>query len=178
MKQKKTVDSLLKKLPSMHSSYIQEKKEDGHNPLLVVTDIERSVEFYKTVLGLHVIVDFGENKTLTGGLALQSLTSWKNFIGEKDILFSSNSTEIYFEEENFDKFFEKLEHYDIEYVHQVKEHGWGQRIVRIYDPDRHIIEIGEPIKTVCKRFSEKGMTITEITERIGIPEKAVRAFLK
>ena len=99
-------------------------------------------------------------------------------MGGKDIHFSSNSTEIYFEEEDFDKFLEKLEHHDIEYVHQVKEQGWGQRVVRIYDPDRHIIEIGEPIKTVCKRFSEKGMDIEEITKRMGIPEKAVRAFLK
>lgn len=162
----------------MHSSYILEKNEDGHNPLLVVTDIERSVEFYKIVFGLHVIADFGENKTLTGAWLFKVLHHGRILLRGKDILFSSNSMEVYFEEENFDKFLEKLEHYDIEYVHQVKEQGWGQRVVRIYDPDRHIIEIGEPIKTVCKRFSEKGMTITEITERIGIPEKAVRASLK
>ncbi|HIW24941.1 MAG TPA: VOC family protein [Firmicutes bacterium] len=43
------------------------------NPMLVVTDIDKSVEFYKTVLGLHVIVDFGANKTLTGGLVLQTI---------------------------------------------------------------------------------------------------------
>lgn len=41
------------------------------NPMLVVTDINKSVEFYKKVFGLHVIMDFGANKTLTGGLALQ-----------------------------------------------------------------------------------------------------------
>lgn len=42
------------------------------DPLLVVTDIYKSVEFYKNVLGLHKIMDFGENVTLTGGLCLQS----------------------------------------------------------------------------------------------------------
>ena len=42
------------------------------NPMLVVTDIDKSVEFYKKVFGLHVIMDFGANKTLTGGLALQT----------------------------------------------------------------------------------------------------------
>lgn len=51
------------------------------NPMLVVTDIDRSVEFYKKVFGLHVIMDFGANKTLTGGLVLQTLETWKNFIG-------------------------------------------------------------------------------------------------
>ena len=44
------------------------------NPMLVVTDIDKSVEFYKKVFGLHVIMDFGANKTLTGGLALQTVT--------------------------------------------------------------------------------------------------------
>ena len=40
------------------------------NPMLVVTDIDKSVEFYKKVFGFHVIMDFGANKTLTGGLVL------------------------------------------------------------------------------------------------------------
>ena len=33
------------------------------NPMLVVTDIDKSIEFYKKVFGLHVIMDFGANKT-------------------------------------------------------------------------------------------------------------------
>ena len=68
------------------------------NPLLVVSDIERSVEFYKEVLGLHKIMDFGANVTLTGGLCLQSLDSWTEFIDNKNTTFENNSFEIYFEE--------------------------------------------------------------------------------
>ena len=51
------------------------------NPLLVVTDMDKSVEFYKKVLGLHVIMDFGANKTLTGGLCLQTLETWRELTG-------------------------------------------------------------------------------------------------
>ena len=40
------------------------------NPMLVVKDIYKSVEFYKKVFSMHIIMDFGANKTLTGGLAL------------------------------------------------------------------------------------------------------------
>lgn len=50
------------------------------NPMLVVTDIDKSVEFYKKVFGLHVIMDFGANKTLTGGLALQTVETYQDFI--------------------------------------------------------------------------------------------------
>ena len=71
------------------------------NPMLVVTDIDKSVEFYKKVLGLHVIMDFGANKTLTGGLALQTVETYQNFIGKSDISFGGNNFEIYFEEDNF-----------------------------------------------------------------------------
>ena len=74
------------------------------SPMLVVTDIDKSVEFYKNVFGLHVILDFGANMTLTGGLALQTLETWQEFIGTDDISFGSNSSEVYFEEDNFDKF--------------------------------------------------------------------------
>lgn len=147
------------------------------NPLLVVKDIDKSVEFYKKILGLHVISDFGANKTLTGGLSLQTLESWKTFI-DKDVSFGNNSSEIYFEEENFDSFIEKLKIYDIEYVHQVKEHSWGQRVVRIYDPDKHIIEIGEDIEMVCRRFLENGMSPQEVAERMDVPVKFVHACMR
>lgn len=138
------------------------------NPMLVVTDINKSLEFYIKVLGLHVIMDFGANKTLTGGLALQTLETWNEFIGTDNVSFGSNSSEVYFEEDNFDKFADRLKKYDVEYVHPIKEHSWGQRVVRIYDPDKHIIEVGENIKVVCKRFLDSGMTPEQVAESIMV----------
>ena len=148
------------------------------NPMLIVTDIDKSVEFYKKVLGLRVIMDFGVNKTLTGGLALQSLESWQEFIETGDVVFGSNSSEVYFEEDNFDKFADKLKKCAVEYVHPVKEHSWGQRVVRFYDPDKHIIEVGENIKTVCKRFLDNGMTPEQVAERMDVPMKFVNACMR
>ena len=147
------------------------------NPMLVVSDIDKSVDFYKNILGLHVISDFGANKTLTGGLALQTLESWREFIGTDDISFGGNNAEVYFEEDNFDNFAEKLKKSNIEYVHPVIEHRWGQRVVRFYDPDRHIIEVGENIKTVCRRFIESGMTPEQVAQRMDVPMKFVNNCL-
>ena len=64
------------------------------NSLLVVTDMDKSVQFYKKVLGLHVIMDFGANKTLTGGLSLQTAETWKDFTGRSDISFGTNKKTI------------------------------------------------------------------------------------
>lgn len=148
------------------------------NPMLAVTDIDKSVEFYKKVLGLRVIVDFGANKTLTGGLVLQTVETWREFIGTDDISFGSNSDEVYFEEDDFDKFADKLAKCSVEYVHPIVEHSWGQRVVRIYDPDRHIIEIGENIKMVCRRFLDSGMTPEQVAQRMDVPIKFVNVCMR
>lgn len=148
------------------------------SPMLVVTDIDKSVEFYKKVFGFRVIMDFGANKTLTGGLALQTLDTWQEFIGTDDVSFGNNSFEIYFEEDNFDKFVDRLKKCEIEYVHPIKEHSWGQRVVRIYDPDKHIIEVGENMKAVCKRFSDSGMTPEQVAKRMDVPIEFVKACMR
>jgi len=148
------------------------------NTLIAVTDMDKSVAFYKNVLGLRVIADFGANKTLTGGLCLQTLDTWSGFIGTNDISFGANNSELYFEEDDFDAFALKLQSMDIQYVHPVKEHAWGQRVVRFCDPDKHIIEVGENLKTVCLRFIASGMTPEETAKRMDVPIKFVNACLR
>ena len=147
------------------------------NPLLVVADLETSKKFYKDLLGLEVILDFGANVTLTGGVCLQTKETWMDFIGAKEdeIIFGGNNAELYFEEDDFDAFAEKLETHDIVYVHPVMEHRWGQRVVRFYDPDRHIIEVGENMKIVTRRFLDSGMTEGEVAVRMDVPLEFVQS---
>ena len=85
---------------------------------MCIRDRDRTVEFYEKVLGLHVIMDFGANKTLTGGLCLQTLEKWREFIGTNEISFGGNNAEMYFEENDFDKLIERLKEFDIEDVYK------------------------------------------------------------
>ena len=48
----------------------------------------------------------------------------------------------------------------------VVEHGWGQRVIRFYDPDGHIIEVGEDMRSVIHRFLASGMTMQEVSLRM------------
>ena len=151
------------------------------NPMLIVTNMEKSKKFYKDVLGLRVIMDFGANVTLTGGVALQTKESWKEFIQKNDdeINFRGNDAELYFEEDDFDSFIEKLNSLkNIEYVHNVYEHRWGQRGVRFYDLDKHIIEVGENMKVVCRRFLDSGLTVEETAKRMDVPINFVQSCTK
>ena len=145
------------------------------NPLLVVTDMERSVAFYREVLDLRKIMDFGANVTLTGGVSLQTRESWQEFIeaAPDALVWRGRVSELY-----FDAFAAQLKQRDISYVHGVKEHAWGQRVVRIYDPDGHILEIGENMKTVCKRFLDSGMTEEEAAQRMDVPLRFIKSCIQ
>ena len=146
-------------------------------PLIVTADLALAKQFYQEVLGLSVVLDFGANVTLEGGVCLQTLDTWKDFIGTEDITFSPNSSELYFVEEDFDEFLQTLSRFQLHYVHPLKEHRWGQRVVRFYDPDGHIIEVGESLAAVCRRFLAQGMTQEEIALRKDIPLSHVLELL-
>lgn len=137
--------------------------------MLVVSDIDKSVEFYSKLFGLQIVADFGANKTLSGGLALQTQETYKKFIETDSISYGGNNFELYFEVDDFDNFTSKLRNFDIVYVHQIKTHSWGQRVVRFYDLDRNIIEVGENMKTVCRRFLDSGMTPEQVARRMDVP---------
>lgn len=114
------------------------------NILFVVDDIEKSKAFYKELFGLEVLTDFGGNVILTEGLVLQERKLWENAIKNK-IQTGGHDAELYFEETNMDAFLRKLDEstFQIEYLGACEENAWGKRVLRLYDPDRHVVEIGE-----------------------------------
>jgi len=116
------------------------------NVLIVVKDIEKSRRFYHDLFGLEMILDNDGNMILTEGLVLQEEKYWKAFLG-RDIIPENNACELYFEEANIEGFIEKLEQYypDVKYVNRLMTHSWGQKVIRFYDPDGHLIEVGTAV---------------------------------
>ena len=146
-------------------------------PLIVVRDVGVSRAFYEGVLGQSVGHDLGENVAFEGGFAIHLRSHFASLIGvdEGDITVRSKNTELYFEEDDLDAFLERLNHTgSIEYVHGLVEQPWGQRAVRLYDPDGHIVEVGEPMENVARRFLASGLSIEETARRTLMPEEFVR----
>lgn len=137
--------------------------------LIAVRDMDASKRFYRELFGLEVVSDFGANAVLECGIALQTVDSWKGFIGGKNVTLPNNAAELYFEERDLDVFLERLSDFDVKLVHKVVEHDWGQRAVRFYDPDGHIIEVGEDMGAVVRRFKDSGMTDEQVAERMDVP---------
>lgn len=117
------------------------------NVLIVVRDIDRSRKYYHDLFGLETVLDNDGNMILSEGLVLQDAKIWENFL-EKDIIPRNNASELYFEERNIEGFIQKLEELypDTDYVNRLMTHSWGQRVVRFYDPDGNLIEVGTPME--------------------------------
>ena len=118
------------------------------NILIVVKNIEKSKQFYHDLFGLDIILDNDGNVILTEGLVLQEERIWKEFV-KKDIIPENNSCELYFEEEHIEEFVNRLEslYPDTKYVNRLETYSWGQKMVRFYDPDGNLIEVGTPFKS-------------------------------
>jgi len=143
--------------------------------LLAVKDIEVSKKFYIGLFAQEVILDLGWNVTFNGGFAIQQNFAWLTDLPPEAVMEKSNNMELYFEVEDFDEFIDHLGNYpDIEYLHPPKKHQWQQRVVRIYDPDYHIIEIGESMAVIAKRYLSEGYSPEQTARIIQHPLEFVK----
>lgn len=145
-------------------------------PLIAVSDLETSKEFYEKVLGQKIVLDLGWNVTFDGSFAIQLNFADIVSVDKSSVMKRSHNFELYFEEDDFDYFIEHLRTFDdIEYVHPPKKHDWQQRVVRIYDPDKHIVEIGESMAVIARRFLDEGKSIEEPAKLIQHPIDFIKA---
>ena len=145
---------------------------------IAVEDVERSKRFYQELFELEVFQDYGINVSF-GGLSLQQEFDWLVQLPKEQIVQRPNNAELCFEETDFDAFLEKLQAYpDLTVLGGVREHSWGQRVIRFYDPDGHIIEVGENMAMVVRRFLATGMTMEEVSARMDVSVEDLNKLLQ
>jgi predicted enzyme related to lactoylglutathione lyase len=145
--------------------------------LLSVKNIEVSKKFYQEVMQQKIALDFGANVTFEGNFVLQS--GFAELVGfdKHDIKKNANNFELYFEESDLDSFIKHLKGFPkIKYVHPMKEYPWGQRVIRFYDPDMHIIEVGESMEFVIRRFLKQGLSVEETAAKTMHPIELVKRY--
>jgi len=145
--------------------------------LYTVKNIDVSKEFYQDLLGQKIKYDFGENVTFDGDFSIQESSHFANMItiDENTILSKSNNSELYFETDDIEEFIFRLKSYknSVQLIHDILEHPWGQRVIRFYDPDFHIVEVGESMESVVLRLHSLGNSIKKISEITQHPEEFV-----
>ena len=116
------------------------------NVLIIVDNIEESINFYEELFGLHVITRLGGNVIMSEGLVLQDVDVW----GDSTKIHTTpynNMMELYFEDNDIEGVIEKLEsgRYVVSYVTGLTELESGQKLVRFYDPSGNLIEVRTPV---------------------------------
>lgn len=146
---------------------------------LLVEDMERAKHFYTEALSQRIVMDLGQNVTFDGGYSLQSEYERLMGIPQKEVVQHSNSFELYFEEDDIDSVIAQLEAYGgVEFRHGKREAPWGQFSILFSDPDGHLIEVGETMPGLVRRFTEQGLSPNQISEKTSLPLPAVMEFLK
>mgnify|MGYP006282514603 CR=1 FL=1 len=148
-----------------------------HSPVLFVRDIERSKEFYKTLLHQKIEHDFGKNVIFESGLTIWEIDPGHEISRSTVIQNDSNRFELYFETETIEEVQLELEQKDTRFLHKIQEEPWGQQTLRFFDPDHHLIEVGEPLEVFVKRMSQEGLSHAAISRKTGIPVKTVETLL-
>ena len=148
-----------------------------HSIVLFVKDIELSKTFYTKLIGLSVVHDFGNNVILSGGISIWQIQQ-SHIISQKlETASNSNRFELYFEAENLDEINIKLEQNSVKFLHPIHTEPWGQRTLRFFDPDNHLIEIGEPLEVFVMNMSKQGLSPEQISIKSGIPIETVNNLL-
>lgn len=137
--------------------------------LLAVSDIRRSRSFYEDLLGQKVKFDFGEDVTFHGDFTIHLKSHFQKLIDYREIHQGGNNFELYFEDDDVEAIFHMLKGKGVTFVHELREQPWKQRVFRFYDPDKHIIEIGESMEYVAFRLHNDGLSADEISASTLMP---------
>ena len=141
-------------------------------PLITVADVKVSRNFYENILGQTVESDYGENVSF-GGFAIHLQSHFKMLLDNKEVASGGNNFELYFEYDDVEKIVEKLKAENVEFVHELREQPWKQFVVRFYDPDKNIIEIGESMEHLVLRLHQQNHSADEISKMTGLDKNFV-----
>ncbi len=147
--------------------------------LLVSKNVRKSVDFYTKLLSCSIILDL-ETYVTFERFCIMDEEGWLAFNpGIKALQYGGNVAQLGFETEDIDAFVELLKSFpDVPILTPLLEAPWGQRSIHILDPDKHIVEIGEDMKVVTKRYLKQGMTVDETQAKVMYPREFVEMCSK
>lgn len=138
--------------------------------VLAVKDIEKAKAFYMYLFGFKIKYNFGINICFEENLSLQQDFARIMQVPKETMRKKENNFELSLEISKFDEFIQKLKNdFSVEFLHDIFEHNWGQRVIRFYDLDFHLIEVGESMVSVAKRYLAQGFSVEETSKKTQYP---------
>lgn len=147
-------------------------------PLIVVKDIERSRHLFETVLEQKVIADYGENLSFEGPFAIHLKEHFSSLIDDKEIVSGNNNFELCFEHDNLEMVEVEIKKLGLKFLHEIQEQPWKQKVMRFYDYDHNLIEIGESLEHTAYRLYQQNYSIEDICEYTYMDEDSVKKAIQ
>ncbi len=147
---------------------------------ILVSDIPKSRDFYENILGQNPTMTLEVHVAYESGFAI-----WQSEYAHQTIFtqprnqqdkLNCDNFELYFETEDLPAAEQLLTASGITFIHTMREQPWAQRTLRIFDPDGHIVEVGEPMTSVISRLLSEGLDIETVATRTFMPADIVRAI--
>jgi catechol 2,3-dioxygenase-like lactoylglutathione lyase family enzyme len=144
------------------------------SPALFVRDMEASRSFYEGLLGQVVEQDHGAHLVYVGGLCLWQAERARGIIfGKSEGARGRPEFEVYFETDELEGVFERAGDSGARIIHGLREEAWGQRTFRCFDPDGHVVEVGEPMRLVIEGMVARGIALETIARTTQMPMELV-----
>lgn len=150
--------------------------------VIFVKDVEISTSFYQHLFDFTIKHDFGENIVFNQGLCLWQKNRAQTIIFGKNednkAINLRKQTELYFETDEIENIWSKIKQQsNVKIIHDLKEENWGQKTLRIFDPDEFIIEIAEPMNHVVKRLNAEQLPLIDISDKTQLPINEIKEIL-
>lgn len=145
--------------------------------LLLVSDMKRAKEFYGELFGLKIVHDFGAHVTFEGGLAIHDAGDYRSVAGTSDAGSPGQQSAVYFESDDIISDYHALEQKGVRIQHPIQLQSWNQQVFRCFDPDGHLIEVGESMKQVILRLHAGGKHRDDIIRMTLLPQDYVDLVL-
>jgi predicted enzyme related to lactoylglutathione lyase len=120
-----------------------------YNTIVFVKDIKVSKAFYELVIGLKIEQDYETIVFFENHFVIHDRNNIiQTVFGKKLMLKTKQGRKnilIYFETDDIESAFQQIISNNVKIIHPIREQEWGQKVFRFYDPDNHIIEIGEAV---------------------------------
>lgn len=116
-----------------------------HTAIIFTGNIEASKAFYNGLLCLAVLQDAGTFVLLEGNLGLHKTEAFyeymdKQYNGEA---MGRDNLDLYFTTDELEAAEQRLKSAGVKFIHGIRKCPWGESVLRVYDPDGHIVEIGD-----------------------------------
>jgi catechol 2,3-dioxygenase-like lactoylglutathione lyase family enzyme len=150
-----------------------------NSSVIITEQVDVLADFYREVLQQEVTSDFGACLLFSCGLSIWKPAAEHVVRGHlQREPGTARPFELCFETDDFDGARSRLKQNRVRFLHDTLLESWGQYVVRFFDPDGNLVEVGESIPCFVKRLHREGLSIDEVAQKTSVPIDTVKQICR